>query len=63
MLLKDKVALVTGSTHNIGLGIARALAREGGKVIVNSRNEEDARKLQVRSAATILPLTSRATNK
>ena len=45
MLLKDKVALVTGSTHNIGLGIARALAQEGGKVIVNSRHEEDARKI------------------
>src|SRR5215475_10131076 len=45
MLLKDKVALVTGSTHNIRLGIARAIAREGGKVIVNSRHEEDARKI------------------
>jgi NAD(P)-dependent dehydrogenase (short-subunit alcohol dehydrogenase family) len=43
MLLKDKVALVTGSTHNIGLGIARALAREGATVIVLSRHEEQAR--------------------
>ena len=45
MLLKDKVALVTGSTHNIGLGIARAFAREGAKVIVHSRHEEDAKKI------------------
>ena len=45
MLLKDKVALVTGSTHNIGLGIARAFAREGAKVIVHSRHEEDAKKV------------------
>jgi NAD(P)-dependent dehydrogenase (short-subunit alcohol dehydrogenase family) len=45
MLLKDKVALVTGSTHNIGLGIARAFAREGATVIVLSRHEEDARKV------------------
>ena len=45
MLLEDKVALVTGSTHNIGLGIARAFAREGAKVIVHSRHEEDAKKI------------------
>jgi len=45
MLLKDKVALVTGSTHNIGLAIARALAREGAKVIVHSRHENDAQKI------------------
>jgi NAD(P)-dependent dehydrogenase (short-subunit alcohol dehydrogenase family) len=43
MLLKSKVALVTGSTHNIGLGIASAFAREGAKVIVHSRHEEDAK--------------------
>jgi NAD(P)-dependent dehydrogenase (short-subunit alcohol dehydrogenase family) len=45
MLLKDKIAMVTGSTHNIGLAIARAFAREGAKVIVHSRHEEDAKKI------------------
>ena len=45
MLLKNRIALVTGSTHNIGLGIARAFAREGAKVIVYSRHEEDAKKI------------------
>jgi glucose 1-dehydrogenase len=45
MLLKDRIALVTGSTHNIGLGIARAFAREGATVIVHSRHEEDAKKI------------------
>jgi NAD(P)-dependent dehydrogenase (short-subunit alcohol dehydrogenase family) len=45
MMLKDRIALVTGSTHNIGLGIARAFAREGAKVIVHSRHEEDAKKI------------------
>jgi NAD(P)-dependent dehydrogenase (short-subunit alcohol dehydrogenase family) len=45
MLLKDKIALVTGSTNNIGLGIARAFAREGAKVVVHSRHQEDAKKI------------------
>lgn len=45
MLLKDKIALVTGSTHNIGLAIARAFAREGAKVVVHSRHQEDAKKI------------------
>jgi NAD(P)-dependent dehydrogenase (short-subunit alcohol dehydrogenase family) len=45
MLLKDKVALVTGSTHNIGLAIVRAFAREGAKVIVHSRHAEDAKRV------------------
>jgi 3-oxoacyl-[acyl-carrier protein] reductase len=40
ILLEEKIALVTGSTHNIGLAIARAFAREGAKVIVHSRHEE-----------------------
>jgi len=31
MLLKDKIALVTGSTHNIGLAIVRVFPREGAK--------------------------------
>jgi NAD(P)-dependent dehydrogenase (short-subunit alcohol dehydrogenase family) len=35
--LKDKLALVSGSTAGIGLAIATALAREGARVIVNGR--------------------------
>jgi len=35
MQLKNKTALVTGSTSGIGLGIARAIAREGANVILN----------------------------
>ena len=42
MLLKEKIALVMGSTNNIGLKIAEVFAREGAKVIVNSRNADEA---------------------
>ncbi|HTM09505.1 MAG TPA: SDR family oxidoreductase [Verrucomicrobiae bacterium] len=45
MLLENKIALVTGSTNNIGLAIARAFAREGAKVIVHSRHGGEAGKI------------------
>jgi NAD(P)-dependent dehydrogenase (short-subunit alcohol dehydrogenase family) len=35
--LKDKLALVSGSTAGIGFAIAEALAKEGARVIVNGR--------------------------
>lgn len=39
--LKDKIALVTGSSKGIGLAIAQALAREGCKIVINGRNAND----------------------
>jgi 3-oxoacyl-[acyl-carrier protein] reductase len=36
----DKVAIVTGGSRGIGLGIARALAREGWSLVVNGRRPE-----------------------
>lgn len=38
--LTDKLALVSGSTKGIGFAIAKLLAREGARVIVNGRSEE-----------------------
>lgn len=38
--LKDKLALVTGSTAGIGMAIAKELASEGASVIVNGRSQE-----------------------
>ena len=34
-MLKGKTAVVTGSTSGIGLGIARAFAKEGANVLIN----------------------------
>lgn len=35
MNMKNKTALITGSTSGIGLGIARALAKEGANIVLN----------------------------
>jgi len=46
MILKNKVAIVTGSSRGIGKATALELAREGAKVIVNYvKSEEKARKV------------------
>ncbi len=47
MTLKDKTALVTGSTSGIGLGIALCLARQGANIVLNGFGDYPAAIAQV----------------
>lgn len=40
--LKGKIALVTGASHGVGLGIATGLAKAGAEICFNSTAEERA---------------------
>ncbi len=40
LLLKDKVALITGGNGGLGLGMARALVRQGCKIIISGRDSD-----------------------
>jgi 3-hydroxybutyrate dehydrogenase len=46
-MLKNKTALVTGSTSGIGLGIAKALARQGANIMLNGFGDIEGAKAEV----------------
>ncbi|MGV3493762.1 MAG: 3-hydroxybutyrate dehydrogenase [Ramlibacter sp.] len=46
-MLQGKTALVTGSTSGIGLGIAKALARQGANIVLNGFGDAEGPKAEV----------------
>jgi 3-hydroxybutyrate dehydrogenase len=46
-MLKGKTALVTGSTSGIGLGIAKALARQGANIVLNGFGDVEGPKAEI----------------
>ena len=46
-MLKNKTALVTGSTSGIGLGIAKALARQGANIVLNGFGDVEGPKAEI----------------
>lgn len=58
--LRGRVALICGSTRGLGHAVARTLALEGARVVVNGRHADDvvaaARRLELESKQTVTPL-------
>ncbi|MGQ9724311.1 MAG: 3-hydroxybutyrate dehydrogenase [Tepidimonas sp.] len=46
-MLKHKTALVTGSTSGIGLGIAKALARQGANIVLNGFGDVEGARAEI----------------
>src|SRR6185369_13350941 len=61
MLLKDRVAVVSGIGPGLGQAIGRALAREGAAVVLAARSEDSLRSLAdeiVRAGGRALPVAT-----
>jgi len=56
--LLNKVALITGGTKGIGLGIAEALLSQGMKVVITGRNAESAQEIATRLGERALGLAA-----
>ena len=60
--LRNKVALVTASSQGLGKASAMALAREGAKVVLCSRNEkaihQTAEEVRSKTGASVLPVVA-----
>jgi 3-oxoacyl-[acyl-carrier protein] reductase len=61
LILKDRVAFITGSTRGIGWATAREFARQGATVILNHRGssvvlEERCRELESEFHGTVMGL-------
>ena len=48
-MLANKTALITGSTSGIGLGIAKALARQGANIVLNGFGDADGPQAEIRA--------------
>ena len=60
LLLKDKIALITGGSQGIGKAIAKKLASEGTNIVICSRNldnlQESASEIQSLTKRIVMPI-------
>ena len=60
--LDNKVAIVTGGSTGIGLATAKALSREGAKVVITGRNQQSLEEAMTKIDGEVLALVNDAGN-